>query len=62
MMRRFILSGAAQKKSEREAKLKALFEQEKLKRSEKLQGANLYLKNITAEGAIFLSLESPSRL
>lgn len=38
--------GRAQKKSEREAELKALFEQEKLKTSEKSQGANLYLKNI----------------
>ncbi|RHN51251.1 putative polyadenylate binding protein [Medicago truncatula] len=38
--------GRAQKKSEREAELKAFFEQEKLKRYEKFQGANLYLKNI----------------
>jgi len=38
--------GRAQKKSEREAELKALFEQEKLKRYEKSQGANLYLKNL----------------
>ena len=38
--------GRAQRKCEREAELKAKFEQEKIKRYEKLQGANLYLKNL----------------
>ena len=38
--------GRAQKKAEREAELKAKFEQVKKEREEKLQGANLYLKNI----------------
>ncbi|KAK9111156.1 hypothetical protein Scep_018675 [Stephania cephalantha] len=38
--------GKAQKKSEREAELKAKFEQERLGRFEKLQGSNLYLKNL----------------
>ncbi|KAJ1424956.1 RNA-binding domain superfamily [Sesbania bispinosa] len=38
--------GRAQRKSEREAELKAKFEQEKISRYEKLQGANLYLKNL----------------
>lgn len=38
--------GKAQKKSEREAKLKAKFEQERASRFEKLKGANLYLKNL----------------
>ncbi|KAI3919908.1 hypothetical protein MKW98_001164 [Papaver atlanticum] len=36
----------AQRKSEREAELKAKFEQERNIRLEKLQGANLYLKNL----------------
>ncbi|OIW07812.1 hypothetical protein TanjilG_32004 [Lupinus angustifolius] len=38
--------GRAQSKAEREADLKAKFEQERLGRYEKLQGANLYLKNL----------------
>ncbi|MQM02597.1 hypothetical protein Taro_035355 [Colocasia esculenta] len=38
--------GRAQRKSEREADLKAKFEQERNGRLEKLQGANLYLKNL----------------
>ncbi|KAK1265005.1 Polyadenylate-binding protein 5 [Acorus gramineus] len=38
--------GKAQRKAEREAELKAKFEQERNGRFEKLQGANLYLKNI----------------
>ncbi|XP_028763917.1 polyadenylate-binding protein 3 [Neltuma alba] len=38
--------GRAQKKAEREAELKAKFEQERISRYEKLQGANLYLKNL----------------
>uniref|UniRef100_A0A1D1XZY9 Polyadenylate-binding protein n=1 Tax=Anthurium amnicola TaxID=1678845 RepID=A0A1D1XZY9_9ARAE len=38
--------GRAQRKSEREAELKAKFEQERNGRLEKLQGANLYLKNL----------------
>ena len=38
--------GRAQRKSEREAELKAKFEQERISRFEKLQGANLYLKNL----------------
>lgn len=38
--------GKAQKKSEREAELKAKFEQERASRFEKLKGANLYLKNL----------------
>ncbi|XP_039690994.1 polyadenylate-binding protein 3 [Medicago truncatula] len=38
--------GRAQRKCEREAELRAKFEQEKIKRYEKLQGANLYLKNL----------------
>ncbi|XP_019053791.1 PREDICTED: polyadenylate-binding protein 3 isoform X1 [Nelumbo nucifera] len=38
--------GKAQKKSEREAELKAKYEQERNGRLEKLQGANLYLKNL----------------
>ncbi|BAU01830.1 hypothetical protein LR48_Vigan10g186600 [Vigna angularis] len=37
--------GRAQRKAEREAELKAKFEQEKKKKFDKLQGANLYLKN-----------------
>ncbi|XP_059279939.1 polyadenylate-binding protein 5 isoform X1 [Lycium ferocissimum] len=36
----------AQKKSEREADLRAKFEQERASRFEKLKGANLYLKNL----------------
>ncbi|CAJ1976880.1 unnamed protein product [Sphenostylis stenocarpa] len=36
----------AQKKAEREAELKAKIEQERMIRYEKLQGANLYLKNL----------------
>ncbi|XP_054785821.1 polyadenylate-binding protein 3-like isoform X2 [Prosopis cineraria] len=38
--------GRAQKKAEREAELKVKFEQERISRYEKLQGANLYLKNL----------------
>ncbi|XP_059630367.1 polyadenylate-binding protein 3-like [Cornus florida] len=38
--------GRAQRKSEREAELKSKFEQERNSRLEKLQGANLYLKNL----------------
>eukprot|EP01018_Ginkgo_biloba_P010458 Gb_26955 [translate_table: standard] len=38
--------GRAQKKSEREAELKARFEQMRKERIEKLQGVNLYLKNL----------------
>ncbi|KAG8377304.1 hypothetical protein BUALT_Bualt08G0019300 [Buddleja alternifolia] len=38
--------GKAEKKSEREAELKAKFEQERNSRFEKLKGANLYLKNL----------------
>ncbi|QCD87265.1 polyadenylate-binding protein [Vigna unguiculata] len=37
--------GRAQRKAEREAELKAKFEQEKRNKFDKLQGANLYLKN-----------------
>ncbi|KAG8660713.1 polyadenylate-binding protein 3 isoform X2 [Manihot esculenta] len=38
--------GRAQRKVEREAELKAKFEQERISRYEKLKGANLYLKNL----------------
>ena len=38
--------GRAQRKAEREAELRAKFEQERISRYEKLQGANLYLKNL----------------
>ncbi|KAI3996233.1 hypothetical protein MKX01_026701 [Papaver californicum] len=38
--------GRAQRKSEREAELKAKFEQERNDAAEKLQGSNLYLKNL----------------
>ncbi|KAM7514647.1 hypothetical protein LguiA_004230 [Lonicera macranthoides] len=38
--------GKAQRKSEREAELRAKFEQERKSRFEKLQGANLYMKNL----------------
>jgi polyadenylate-binding protein len=38
--------GRAQRKAEREHELKAKFEQERISRYEKLQGANLYLKNL----------------
>lgn len=38
--------GRAQRKSEREAELKAKFEQERNVAAEKLQGSNLYLKNL----------------
>uniref|UniRef100_A0A565B0T1 Polyadenylate-binding protein n=1 Tax=Arabis nemorensis TaxID=586526 RepID=A0A565B0T1_9BRAS len=38
--------GRAQKKSEREEELRRKFEQERLSRFEKLQGSNLYLKNL----------------
>lgn len=38
--------GRAQKRAEREADLRAKFEQERISRYEKLKGANLYLKNL----------------
>lgn len=38
--------GRAQRKAEREAELRAKFEQERKSRFEKLQGANLYIKNL----------------
>ncbi|XP_027366152.1 polyadenylate-binding protein 3 [Abrus precatorius] len=38
--------GRAQRKAEREAELKAKFEQERINRFDKLKGANLYLKNL----------------
>ncbi|XP_024033011.1 polyadenylate-binding protein 3 [Morus notabilis] len=38
--------GRAQRKAEREAELRVKFEQERISRFEKLQGANLYLKNL----------------
>ncbi|XWS15323.1 hypothetical protein CRYUN_Cryun35bG0086000 [Craigia yunnanensis] len=38
--------GRAQRKAQREAELKAKFEQERISRYEKLQAANLYLKNL----------------
>ncbi|KAF2291078.1 hypothetical protein GH714_019653 [Hevea brasiliensis] len=38
--------GRAQRKAERESELKAKFEQERIRRYEKLKGANLYLKNL----------------
>ncbi|EOA34410.1 hypothetical protein CARUB_v10021938mg [Capsella rubella] len=38
--------GRAQKKSEREEELRRKFEQERMSRIEKLQGSNLYLKNL----------------
>ncbi|XP_062023472.1 polyadenylate-binding protein 3 [Rosa rugosa] len=38
--------GKAQKKIERQAELRAKFEHERISRFEKLQGANLYLKNL----------------
>ncbi|KAK6940077.1 Polyadenylate-binding protein/Hyperplastic disc protein [Dillenia turbinata] len=38
--------GRAQRKTEREAELRAKFEQERISRFEKMQGANLYLKNL----------------
>ncbi|XVF39006.1 hypothetical protein PTKIN_Ptkin01aG0001200 [Pterospermum kingtungense] len=38
--------GRAQRKAEREAELKAKFEQDRISRYEKLQAANLYLKNL----------------
>lgn len=38
--------GKAQKKVDREKELRAKFEQERISRFEKLQGANLYLKNL----------------
>ncbi|KAK7391199.1 hypothetical protein VNO78_19611 [Psophocarpus tetragonolobus] len=38
--------GRAQRKAEREAELRAKIEQERISRFEKLQGANLYLKNL----------------
>ncbi|KDP36031.1 hypothetical protein JCGZ_09997 [Jatropha curcas] len=38
--------GRAQRKLEREAELRAKFEQERISRYEKLKGANLYLKNL----------------
>ncbi|KAF6171005.1 hypothetical protein GIB67_028566 [Kingdonia uniflora] len=41
--------GRAQRKSEREAELKAKYQQERNGRFEKFQGANLYLKNLDDE-------------
>lgn len=41
-----IYVGKAQRKAEREAELRAKFEQERRSRFEKLQGANLYIKNL----------------
>lgn len=38
--------GRAQRKVEREAELKAKFEQDRISRFEKLKGANLYVKNL----------------
>lgn len=38
--------GKAQRKGEREAELKAKFEQERINKYEKLKGANLYMKNL----------------
>lgn len=38
--------GKAQRKGEREADLKAKFEQERISKFEKLKGANLYMKNL----------------
>ena len=38
--------GRAQKKAEREAELKSRYEQERNRRFQKLQGANLFLKNL----------------
>lgn len=43
---RVLYVGKAQRKAERESELKAKFEQERKSRLEKLQGANLYLKNL----------------
>ncbi|KAK7270996.1 hypothetical protein RJT34_26565 [Clitoria ternatea] len=43
---RILYVGRAQRKSEREAELRAKFEQERTSKYEKLQGANLYLKNL----------------
>jgi polyadenylate-binding protein len=43
---KILFVGRAQRKTERVAELKAKFEQEKMKRYEKLQGANLYVKNL----------------
>ncbi|RDX74209.1 Polyadenylate-binding protein 3 [Mucuna pruriens] len=43
---RILYVGRAQRKAEREAELKAKVEQERISRYEKLQGANLYLKNL----------------
>lgn len=43
---RVLYVGKAQKKAEREAELKAKYEQERSGRMEKLQGCNLYLKNL----------------
>lgn len=41
-----LYAGRAQRKEEREAELKAKFEQERTSRFEKHQGANLYVKNL----------------
>ncbi|KAK2420748.1 polyadenylate-binding protein [Trifolium repens] len=43
---KILFVGRAQRKTERVAELKAKFEQEKIKRYEKLKGANLYIKNL----------------
>jgi polyadenylate-binding protein len=43
---KLLFVGRAQREAEREAGLKAKFEQERVSKYEKLQGANLYLKNL----------------
>ncbi|XP_047326593.1 polyadenylate-binding protein 2-like [Impatiens glandulifera] len=43
---RVLFAGKAQRKADREAELRARFEQERNSRFEKLQAANLYLKNL----------------
>ncbi|KAK2976243.1 hypothetical protein RJ640_021954, partial [Escallonia rubra] len=43
---KILFVGKAQRKSERDAELRAKFEQERISRFEKLQGANLYMKNL----------------
>ncbi|KAK3018388.1 hypothetical protein RJ639_003978, partial [Escallonia herrerae] len=43
---KILFVGKAQRKAERDAELRAKFEQERISRFEKLQGANLYMKNL----------------
>jgi polyadenylate-binding protein len=43
---KILFVGRAQRKTERVVELRAKFEQEKMKRFEKLKGANLYIKNL----------------